>query len=89
MNPGADHENMTVMAACSASGRFLPPMIIFPGQHVQSTWKPTTLATSENYPWIYVNKKGWMDGPTFFKWFQEFEEKTRSYEEVSFLISVI
>ena len=61
--PGADRENTTVMAACSASGRFLPPMIIFPGQHVQSTWKPTTLATSENYPWIYANKKGWMDSP--------------------------
>lgn len=64
-------------------------MIIFPGQHIQSTWKPTTPGTPENYPWIYANKKGLMDSPTFFKWFHEFEEKTRSYEEVSLLILVI
>ena len=57
-------------------------MVIFPGQYVQSTWKPNMEANSENYPWIYGNKSGWMDSQTFFKWFEQFEEKTRYFEEV-------
>ena len=75
-------EKTLVLAACSGSGKFLLPMVIFPGQHVQSTWKPNMEANSENYPWIYVNKSGWMDSQTFFKWFEPFEEKTRYFEEV-------
>ena len=32
VNAGADQENTTVLAACSGSGKFLHPMVIFPGQ---------------------------------------------------------
>ena len=46
------------------SGRFLASMLIFSVQHFQSTWKPTTSASSENCPWIYGNKEEWMDSPT-------------------------
>ena len=54
----------------------------FPWTAVQSTWKPNMEASSENYPWIYANKSGWMDSQTFFKWFEQFEEKTRYFEQV-------
>ena len=32
-------------------------------------------ANSENYPWIYANKSGWLDSETISKWFEQFEEK--------------
>ena len=80
--PGSNRENTTVVAACSASGTKLPPMIIFEGKQVQTTWRPDRPSNSPNYPWIYSNKKGWMDTDTFFKWFEQFEETTRTYKEV-------
>jgi len=79
VNPGADRENTTVMAAVSASGVKLPPMIVFEGAHVQTTWRPNIPKNSENYPWLYANKSGWMDSSTFYRWFEEWELKTRSY----------
>lgn len=81
MNPGADRENTTIMAAVSASGRKLPPMIIFEGAHVQTTWRPEILKNSPNYPWLYANKSGWMDSETFYRWFEEWEKQTRSFED--------
>ena len=70
------------MAACSAAGEYLPPMVVFQGQHVQSTWKPN-IKDNDLFPWIYCNKSGWMDSGTFYKWFEEFEKTTRRYKEVS------
>ena len=70
------------MAVCSASGKSLPPLVIFPSQHVQTFWKPETEANASNYPWIYANKSGWMDSSTFFKWFKEFEERTKTFADV-------
>ena len=57
-------------------------MIIFQGQHVQPTWRPT-VEDKELHPWLYCNKSGWMDSEAFYKWFQKFEENTRKFEEVS------
>ena len=37
--PGPSRQNTTVLAACSASGEALPPMIIFQGKNLQSTSK--------------------------------------------------
>ena len=73
---------MTVVAACSVNGKYLPHMIIFQGQHVQSTWRPT-IKHKELHTWLYCNKSGWMDSETFYKWYQKFEEKTRKFKEVS------
>ena len=78
---GADRENVTVLAACSASGKVLPPMIVNQGQHAQSTWQPNIDSKHEFYPWQYTNSKGWMTSETFFKWFKKFEEKTRTLNE--------
>ena len=78
---GSDRENITVLAACSAVGVALPPLIINQGQHVQSTWRPNMPVDSKYYPWQYANSSGWMKSDIFFKWFQKFEEVTRSYDE--------
>ena len=62
-------EAITVMAAISANGDYLPPLIIFKGKYMQSTWNPakpypgTKLAISEN---------GWMTSDIFFDWFCAF-----------------
>ena len=34
--PGADRENTTTIAACSAAGEYLPPMIVFTGKFVHN-----------------------------------------------------
>ena len=35
----------------------------------------------ENYPWIYANKSGWMDSSTFYRGLEEWETKTRTFDE--------
>ena len=86
VTPGADRENTTVMAACSAARQVLPPMIVFQGKFVQTTWKPNHPSNYEFYPWLYANQSGWMDSDTFYKWFEEWEKQTRQYQEVCILI---
>lgn len=68
------------MAAVSASGQKLPPMIVFEGVHVQTTWRPNIPKHSTNFPWLYANKSGWMTSETFYRWFEEWESKTRSFD---------
>ena len=74
---GSDRDNTTVLAAVSASGAVLPPLIIFQGKQVQTTWRPSTAANHQCYPWIYANEKGWMKSDIFSKWFCEWESRTR------------
>ena len=57
VNPGADREN-TMMDTVSAQGEKLPPMIVFEGSFVQTTWRPNYLPTS-----------GWTLSDIFNKWF--------------------
>ena len=78
--PGCDWENTTVLAACSASGKVLPPLIIHPGQQVQLAWRPNITGT-DRYPWQHANPSGWMMTDIFYKWFQLFEEWTRTVNE--------
>ena len=86
MIPGSDRENTTVMGACNAAGRDLPPMVIFEGLQVQSTWRPKVKPDAAYYPWIFSNKSGWMNSETFYKWFEKFEEETRVYKKVCIYI---
>ena len=78
---GSDRDNTTVLAAVSASGKTFPPLIIFQGKQVQTTWRTTTNANHEFYPWIYSNEKGWMKADIFHKWFVEWEIKSRTENE--------
>ena len=77
---GSDRENTTVLAAVSASGKALPPLILFKGQQVQTTWRPSR-QERKYFPWIYANNKGWMTGDTFHKWFIQWEKVTRTTDE--------
>ena len=80
VTPGSDRENTTVLATCSAAGKALPPLIIFSGMSVQTTWRPNIPLHDENYPWQYATKSGWMEYEIFYKWFKLFEEKTRTFD---------
>ena len=42
---GSDRENTTILAAVSASGKTFPPLIIFPGKQVQTTWRLPQMLT--------------------------------------------
>ena len=69
------------MTAVSAARAKLPPMIVYEGAHVQSTWRPDIPKDSEIYPWLFANSSGWMSSDTFYKWFEEWEVKTRSHKD--------
>ena len=77
---GADRENTTVMAACSASGQVLPPLIIYPCQQVQLAWRPS-ITDKSKCPWQYANPSGWMTTDVFYKWFQLWEQQTQTKDE--------
>ena len=61
-----DKTQMTVMAAASASGHFIPPMIIYPGQRFSYNpldgFEEAAFGRSEN---------GWMDSEVFIGWFKK------------------
>ena len=79
--PGQSRDNTTILAACSASGKALPPLIVYEGLFVQTTWRPNVDKNYEFYPWQYANKSGWMDSSLFYKWFEIFEERTRTLDK--------
>ena len=62
---GSDRDNTTILAAVSGSGETLPPLIIFQGKQIQTTWRPSTKPDHKFYPWIYANEKGWMKSDIF------------------------
>ena len=74
----SDRDNTTILAAISASGTTLPPLIIFQGKQVQIIWRPSSDPTREHFPWIYANESGWMKADVFHKWFVEWEARTRT-----------
>ena len=77
---GADRDNTTIVASCSADGNALPPLIIYQGMKVQISWRPYLQRDHPNYPWVYANKSGWMEANIFYNWFKIFEEKARTYK---------
>lgn len=65
---GSGKKNTTVLACGNAHGNKLPPFIIFKGKYVWQSWIP-----DDDYPGtVYTaQKKGWMEGELFHKWFKE------------------
>lgn len=65
---GSGKKNSTVLACGNANGDKLPPFIIFKGKYVWQNWIP-----EHDYPGtVYTaQKKGWMEGELFLKWFTE------------------
>lgn len=66
---GSGKENMTVMACISASGACRPPLVIYQGKNLWSTWKGTNESVKVDYA---VSEKGWMTTEIFNSWFEKF-----------------
>ena len=75
---GSDRDNTTVLAAAASSGVTLPPLIVFQGKQVQTTWRPSSDPTSEHFPWVYANGSVWMKADVFHEWFVEWEGRART-----------
>ena len=66
---GAGRENISTLAAVSASGRALDALIIFSGKNFQSTWKGNKSLPNTMFG---VSSQGWMDTEVFLEWFNRF-----------------
>lgn len=66
---GTGRENTTVLACCNAAGRVLPPLIIFQGANLWSTWKGDEDLSSTYYA---CSEKGWMTSAVFHEYFLKF-----------------
>ena len=71
---GAGRENFSTLAACSATGRVLDPLIIFSGINFQSTWRGKEALPNTCYG---VSKNGWMTTTVFYQWFGKFIEQVQ------------
>ena len=71
---GANRENTTVLAVCCADGTALPPVVVFKGKHMQSTWKGTQEIPGTQYS---VSENGWMTTLIFEDIFKHFVEQTK------------
>ena len=65
-------ENHTVMAAVAASGELYPPLIIFKGVYMMSSWR-----AENHYPGteIAASEQGWMTSTIFLNWLERFCKK--------------
>ena len=71
---GARRENITTLAVCSAAGKVLDPLIIFPGKYMQSNWKGEKALPKT---FIGVSDSGWMTTEVFAIWFEKFADEIK------------
>ncbi|KAJ8934038.1 hypothetical protein NQ314_013613 [Rhamnusium bicolor] len=66
-------ENITCLNAVSASCAKAPPLIIFKGVNVWSTWVPDTTKGEESYPGMTfaASTNGWITSEIFFNYFEK------------------
>ena len=70
---GANRENTTVLATCCADGTSHPPLIIFKGQRMQTTWQADNPVPGTQYA---ATPNGWMTTEVFEQFFQKFAQTT-------------
>lgn len=68
---GANRENITVLATCCADGTALPPLIVFKGKKMQTTWRGDNALPGTQYA---VTDSGWMTTSVFEDFFESFVE---------------
>lgn len=66
---GSGKENTTVMACCSADGDLLPPMIIYKGEKLWTSWKAENDIPGTMYA---VSRKGYITTEIFHDYFVKF-----------------
>lgn len=71
---GAGRQNTTVLACCCADGTSMPPLIIFSGKNLQSTWRGRKAVRGTQYA---VSDNGWITGEIFADWFKKFSKQVK------------
>lgn len=69
---GSGRQNTTVLACVNAAGRVLPPLILFEGHNLWSTWKGSLDDGMIKGTYFAVSKNGWMTTAVFKDWFKLF-----------------
>jgi hypothetical protein len=64
---GSGRESTTVLACVSASGRKMPPLIIYRGKNFWDSWTSPDAYPGTNYA---VSENGWMNSHIFLEWFK-------------------
>lgn len=70
---GSGKENITCLAAASASGKKAPPLIIFKGVNVWSSWIPDLEKEEESYPGMAyaASANGWITSDIFYNYLEK------------------
>ena len=68
---GPGRQNTTVLACCNAAREALPPLLVFQGKNLQSTWKGQNDLKGTMYA---VSENGWIDGNIFHGWLVKFTQ---------------
>ncbi|XP_022827114.1 uncharacterized protein LOC111356860 [Spodoptera litura] len=69
---GSGKENITVLAGASASGKKLPPLIIFKGKFVWDQWMADLNKDDYDFELTYAaSTKGWMESEIFHNYFEK------------------
>ncbi|KAJ8895826.1 hypothetical protein PR048_001164 [Dryococelus australis] len=74
---GAGRENTTVLACCNAVGKVLPPLIVFQGANLWSTWKGANDMPGTFYA---CNERGWMTSAEQLRNYEETETQPEVYK---------
>ena len=70
-------ETVTAELCMSATGKFMPPMLIFPRVNRNEEF----LAEAPAGAWGEFHKSGWIQNELFTKWFKEFIKFSQASEE--------
>ena len=72
---GANRENYTVLATCSAAGRALDPLFIFESQDQHGKLQTSMYGTKALPNTLYgTSKNGWINAKIFYQWLEYFIE---------------
>ena len=63
---------VTALICCSASGRYIPPMLIFPQQRM----KDELMDGAPPGAWAMCHPSGWIQTDLFLQWFEEFVKQS-------------
>ena len=78
---GTGRENITVLAACNASGESMPPLIIYSSKAAALNSIPPEWIGDDGIAlpgtWYGLSRNGWMTTEIFEDWFILFAEKTK------------
>lgn len=75
-------ELVTAEICFSASGSYMPPLLIYPRKKMQQGFLDGLVPGA----WVELNQKGWIDMEIFFKWFKKFVEFSKASKDTPVLL---